>query len=329
MPRDPGRRLARAADRLRRARRRHGPAGPQVRNDRIRLTARLARAGTRAGHGQTRTPCPRRPDGPCGGAAVNPAEPQKWRSRFSIRRGVYLLPSLFTLANLFFGFYAIILAFRGHYVAACMAIICSYVADILDGRIARLTGTTSEFGVEFDSLADLVSFCVAPALMLYLRWLHDIPKIGWVCAFVFVACGAIRLARFNAYDTTHDTAYFNGFSTPAAAGGAISLVFLEHRIFPGQTHVSVIVPWLCIVLSFLMVSNIRYPSFKNLKLEGRIPARLLIAIVFFVFIFVSKFYVAFAALFFVYLLSGLFVQLAFLKSVRDARRVQKEEMTTR
>lgn len=252
-------------------------------------------------------------------------EKQKWRSRFSIRRGVYLLPSLFTLANLLFGFYAIILAFRGDYVHACLFIVAAYVADMLDGKIARLTGTTSEFGVEFDSLADLVTFCVAPAILLYLRWLSDIPKIGWVCAFVFVACGAIRLARFNAYDTTTDTAYFNGLQTPAAAGGAISLVFLEHRIFPGETHVGAIAPWVCILLAFLMVSNIRYPSFKNLKLEGRIPARLLIAIVFFLFIFVSKFYVAFVSLFFVYLLSGLFVQLAFLRSLRDTRQTRKEE----
>lgn len=250
---------------------------------------------------------------------TSPVEKRKWRLRFSIHRGIYLLPSLFTLANLFFGFYAIILSFRGEYVHACLAIIAAYVADSLDGRIARMTGTTSEFGVEFDSLADLVSFCVAPAIMLYLRWLSDIPKIGWVCSFVFVACGAIRLARFNAYDTTTETAYFNGLQTPAAAGGAISLIFLEHRIFPGQTNAGVIAPWACILLSFLMVSNIRYPSFKKLNLGGRVPARLLIAIVFFLFIFVSKFYVAFTSLFFIYLLSGLFVQLAFLKSLRLSR----------
>lgn len=252
-------------------------------------------------------------------------EKEKWKIRFSIRRGVYLLPSLFTLANLLLGFYAIVLSIRGEFVPACLAIIAAYVADSLDGRIARMMGTTSEFGVEFDSLADLVTFCVAPAIMLYLRWLSDIPKIGWVCAFVFVACGAIRLARFNAYDTTTSTAYFNGLQTPAAAGGAISLIFLEERIFPGATNAGVIAPWVCILLAFLMVSSIRYPSFKNLKLEGRIPARLLIAIVFFLFIFVSKFYIAFASLFFVYLLSGLFVQLAFLRSLRIARPPESKE----
>lgn len=252
-------------------------------------------------------------------------EKPKWRARFSIRRGVYLLPSLFTLANLLFGFYAMVLALRGDFVHACLAVVAAYVADGLDGRIARLTGTTSEFGVEFDSLADLVSFCVAPAMILHLRWLSDIPRIGWVCAFVFVACGAIRLARFNAYDTTTDTAYFNGLPTPAASAGPISLIFLDAKIFPGETQAAIVAPWICILLAFLMVSNIRYPSFKNLKMERRVPVGLLIVIVFFLFIFVSKFYVAFASIFFIYLLSGLFVQLAFLRNLRSGRTSQRKE----
>ena len=252
-------------------------------------------------------------------------EKQKWRHRFSIRRGVYLLPSLFTLANLMCGFYSIVLSIKGNYRHACLVIIAAFVADALDGKIARMTGTTSEFGVEFDSLADLVTFCVSPAVMIYLKWLSDIPKIGWVCAFVFVACGAIRLARFNAYDTTADSAFFNGLPTPAAAAELISLVLLEERIFPGETHAGRVAPWVCILLAFLMVSNIRYPSFKKLKIQGRISPRLLISIVFFLFIFVSKFYVAFTSFFFVYLLSGLFVQLAFLSNVRMGRAPMRNE----
>ncbi len=248
-----------------------------------------------------------------------------WRTRFSIRRGVYLLPSLFTLTNLMCGFYAIVQSFKGEYLTAALSIVVAFVADGLDGRIARLTGTTSEFGVEFDSLADLVTFCVAPALMIYSRWLIDIPKIGWVCAFVYVACGAIRLARFNAYDTTTQSIYFNGLPSPAAAGGLVSLIFLEEQIFPGETHAGMVAPWVCILLAFLMVSSIHYPSFKNIKIENRMSARALISVVFFIFIFVSKFYVAFTALFLVYLMSGLFVQLSFLAGVRAGRHLHQED----
>ncbi|MBI4179892.1 CDP-diacylglycerol--serine O-phosphatidyltransferase [bacterium] len=250
---------------------------------------------------------------------------QKWRYKFSIRRGVYLLPSLFTLANMLCGFYAIVLAYRDRYLDACIALVIAGLADGLDGRIARLTNTTSEFGVEFDSLADLLSFCMAPAFLLYFRWLEDLPKIGWVCAFVFVACGAIRLARFNAYDSTSDTAYFNGLPTPAAAAGAISLVLLEESIFPGATHAGVVAPWSCLVLAFLMVSNIRYPSFKGLKWGGRVPARLLIAIVFLIFIFISKPDVAISSFCFVYVLSGPVIQLLIMAGIRKPRPVASGE----
>lgn len=254
----------------------------------------------------------------------------KWRDRFSIRRGVYLLPSLFTLANMLFGFYAIILAYKHKYLESCTALVAAGIADMLDGKIARMTNTTSEFGVEFDSLSDLVSFCIAPALLLYFWWLETIPKIGWVCAFVFVACGAIRLARFNAYDSTSDTSYFNGLPTPAAAAGAISLVLLEESVFPGETHAGRIAPWACILLAFLMVSNIRYPSFKNMKLGRRVPARMLIAVVFLVFIFVSKPDVAITSFCFIYLLSGLVMHLMFLMGLKTPKAtVPGEEESTR
>lgn len=253
----------------------------------------------------------------------------KWQSRFSIRRGIFLLPSLFTLANLLFGFYAIVLAHRGNYLLACLVIVAAFVADALDGRIARLTGTTSEFGVEFDSLADLVTFCVAPAIIIYFKWLSEIPKVGWVCAFVFVACGAIRLARFNAYDTTTDSAYFNGLPTPAAAAGPVSLIFLDEKIFPSGTHAGVVAPWICILIAFLMVSNIRYPSFKKFKGEGRVPLRMVIAIVFLLFILVTKFYVAFTTLFVFYLLAGLFEQLLFLSNIRAGRHPATNEQETK
>lgn len=255
-------------------------------------------------------------------------EPFLARRGFSIRRGVYVLPSLFTLANMVCGFYAIVLAIHGDFLNAALAIIAAYVADALDGRIARMTGTTSEFGVEFDSLADLCTFCIAPAILIYMRWLSDIPRLGWVCAFVYVACGAIRLARFNAHDTTTDSTYFNGLPSPVASAGAVSLILLDERIFPGETHAATVAPWACVIMAILMVSSIRYPSFKNFKLEGRVPLRFLVAVVFLLFIFISKFYVAFTTTFIVYLLSGPFIQLSFYNSRRQARRVLRNEEGT-
>ena len=135
-----------------------------------------------------------------------------------LRRGIYILPNIFTSLNIFFGFYSVIAAINGKYVAAALAIIIAAVFDMLDGKIARATHTTSKFGVEYDSLADLISFGLAPGLMMYLYALKPLGRIGWLAAFLFMVCGALRLARFNTQVGTISSDHFVGLPIPAAAG---------------------------------------------------------------------------------------------------------------
>ena len=198
--------------------------------------------------------------------ALASGEPPKRRAR--LRRGTSILPSLFTTGNLFLGFWAIIWAVDGRYADAAPLIGGAIVLDMLDGRIARLTGTTSEFGGELDSLADVISFGVAPALMAY-RWaLHEEPRVGWLAAFLFVMCGVLRLARFNVQRHVVDGRYFVGLPIPAAAGQIATVIafvpaFGEDRI-QSLLRVAFVVS-----LAFLMVSTIRYRSFKGVDLKKR------------------------------------------------------------
>jgi CDP-diacylglycerol---serine O-phosphatidyltransferase len=184
------------------------------------------------------------------------------------RRGASILPSLFTTGNLFLGFWAIIRTLNGQYLEAAPLILWAIVLDMLDGRIARLTGTTSEFGGELDSLADAVSFGVAPALLAY-RWAFaPVPRVGWLVAFLFTVCGVMRLARFNVQKHAVDGRYFVGLPIPAAAGQIAAVVqFMPAPlVFRAEATVAVAA---VIALSFLMVSTLRYQSFKNLDLRRR------------------------------------------------------------
>jgi len=183
---------------------------------------------------------------------------------------IYVLPNLVTTANMFFGFFAIIQAIKGNTVFAAYAIIGAAFFDQLDGRVARLTQTTSQFGAEYDSLCDLVSFGLAPALMLYLWALHPFGRLGWIVSFLFAACGALRLARFNVQKNIIEKAYFQGLPIPMAAGIVASsvLFFDDHQINPIGS-----VPLLAMtaLLAFVMVSNIPYRSFKDIDLKQRLP----------------------------------------------------------
>jgi CDP-diacylglycerol---serine O-phosphatidyltransferase len=184
------------------------------------------------------------------------------------RRGASILPTLFTTGNLFLGFWCIIKTHQGHYGEAAPLIGWAFVLDMLDGRIARLTGTTSEFGGELDSLADVISFGVAPGLLAYAWAFSSIPRAGWLAAFLFVVCGALRLARFNVQRHTVDSRYFVGLPIPAAAGQIAALVYF----FPdGLSARYQAIPALAMVvtLSFLMVSTFRYASFKSIDLRKR------------------------------------------------------------
>ena len=199
------------------------------------------------------------------------------------QRGIYLLPNLFTTGALFAGFYAIIAAMRGNYEAAPMAILVAMVFDGLDGRVARMTHTSSKFGAEYDSLSDMVSFGVAPALVVFSWALGDLGKFGWSVAFIYVACAALRLARFNTQIETADKKFFTGLASPAAACIIASLVWVCHdagwvgSALPRELAVSV--GLLTAVVGFLMIANFPYYSFKSIDLRSRVPFVVMIAMV--------------------------------------------------
>jgi CDP-diacylglycerol---serine O-phosphatidyltransferase len=199
------------------------------------------------------------------------------------RRGIYLLPNLFTTAALFAGFYAIIAAMRGDFENAAVAIFFAMVLDGLDGRIARLTNTSSKFGAEFDSLADMVSFGVAPALVVFSWALGGLGKFGWSTAFIYVACAALRLARFNTQIDTADKNYFTGLASPSAAAILASTVWVCHDLgWVGSQlplELSVLVGILTAAVGFLMIANFPYYSFKDIDFRGRVPFVVMIAVV--------------------------------------------------
>lgn len=186
-------------------------------------------------------------------------------------RGIYLLPNLFTLGALFAGFYAIVAATKQHFEAAAVAILLGMILDSLDGRIARLTGSQSEFGAQMDSLSDMVCFGVSPALVLYSWSLVYMGKIGWLAAFIYAACTALRLARFNSQTQSTNKRYFQGLATPAAAGLVASMIWVA-QVF-GITGKMVTLPMtiIAVLLGLLKVSTIRYRSFKDIDLRGRVP----------------------------------------------------------
>jgi len=205
-----------------------------------------------------------------------------------MKRGVYILPNLFTSGSLFCGFYALIAAFKGQYHSAAVAIAIAFVFDGIDGKVARLTKTTSRFGVEYDSLADLVAFGVAPAILIFSWALRGYGRWGWLAAFLYVACGALRLARFNVQVDTMEPRHFRGLPIPAAAG-LITATFLlfYHLGARGEAH-NLFLLLLIFLLAFLMVSNIRYPSLKDLELLKRKPFNTLVAMILTIVVVVAE-----------------------------------------
>ena len=194
------------------------------------------------------------------------------------RRGVYLLPSLFTMGNLFCGYACVVHALRGDYASGALFIGIAIILDMLDGRVARLTGTASAFGVEFDSLADVVSFGVAPAILPFAWGLGPLGRVGWAAGFVFVAGAAVRLARFNVSTGSQDRRYFVGMPSPAAAGIPAATVFA----FPGGFHTpysTALILAMVIGPGLLMVSTFRFRSFKTFDLGARrtYPVLILVA----------------------------------------------------
>lgn len=188
---------------------------------------------------------------------------------------IYVLPNLVTTGNLFFGFFAVIHAMKMEFSMAAYAIVAAAVFDLLDGRLARLTRATSKFGAEYDSLCDLVSFGMAPAILLYQWALNPFGRLGWIACFLFTACGALRLARFNVQATRVEKNYFQGLPIPMAAGIVASSV-LALQDLEWESLGSVWLLLMTILLAFVMVSNFRYRSFKDLDLKERVPFRYLI-----------------------------------------------------
>jgi CDP-diacylglycerol---serine O-phosphatidyltransferase len=194
-------------------------------------------------------------------------------------RGIYLLPNLFTTANLFAGFYAIINAMNGNFYVSAAAVFVAMVLDGLDGRVARLTNTQSAFGAEYDSLSDMVAFGVAPALLAFEWALGSMGKVGWMVAFIYVAGAALRLARFNTQIGSTDKRYFIGLASPAAAGVVAGTVWAFSDFGIKGSNMAFAVAILVAAAGMLMVSNIKYNSFKDLDLKGRVPFVAILAVV--------------------------------------------------
>jgi len=219
--------------------------------------------------------------------------------------GVFIIPSLLTAANLFCGFYAIVSVLKSDYVTAAIAILIAMLFDGFDGKIARLTNSTSRFGVEFDSLSDLVSFGVAPGLLIYTWALNGYGKIGWLAVFLFVVCGAMRLARFNVQTSVSDSKYFLGLPIPAAAGlVATTVIFDDHILEMGKEVRPIVVLVMTYLLAYLMVSTIKYRSFKDVHLGERKPLSALVAAVLLLIVIVAQPQIMLFVLFVLYASSG-------------------------
>ena len=227
------------------------------------------------------------------------------------RRGIYLLPNLFTTAAFFFGFYAIVAATNDKFEHAAVAVFIAMILDGIDGRVARMTNTQSEFGAEYDSLADLASFGLAPALVMYewsLSSMRDVSwqlgKLGWLAAFIYAVAAALRLARFNTKASSTDKRYFQGLPSPSAAAVIVGMVWVcfDAGIEGGAVaHLA----WpLTVITGALMVSKISYYSFKDVDFQNRVPFFVILVVVLvFVFLAIDPPVVLFSG-FFLYALSG-------------------------
>jgi CDP-diacylglycerol---serine O-phosphatidyltransferase len=226
--------------------------------------------------------------------------------KIRMKKGIYILPNLFTSASLFCGFYSIIASFKEHFVPASIAILLAAVFDGLDGRIARLTNTTSKFGAEYDSLSDVIAFGVAPSLLAYCWATSIYGKWGWLAAFLFVLCGALRLARYNIQIGLIESNVFNGLPIPAAASVVATTVIFFSSDYVGVEgkFQNIFVLVFVIILSLLMVSSVKYYSFKDMKLLVKKPFTIFFWLVVLSIIIVAEPELMFFVLMLGYALSG-------------------------
>ncbi|MEA3465583.1 MAG: CDP-diacylglycerol--serine O-phosphatidyltransferase [Thermodesulfobacteriota bacterium] len=240
--------------------------------------------------------------------------------RESLKKGVYILPNLVTTGSLFAGFYGIVSSMDGRYDVAAWFILISAVFDTLDGKIARMTNTTSQFGIEYDSLADLVAFGVAPAILMYSWALQPFGKFGWLAAFLYVVCGALRLARFNVHVEVVDSKYFIGLPIPAAASMVAACVLLFYYLGGAGTIRMVSVLVLIYVLAVLMVSNVSYYSFKDPELLKQRPFGMLVLAVVLTIVIVAQPELMFFLIFLTYtMVSPVLALMAYLRRRREEK----------
>ncbi len=244
------------------------------------------------------------------------------------KRGIYILPSIFTTFALFAGFYSIVASIDGDYTLAAISIMVAMLWDALDGRVARLTNTQSAFGAEYDSLSDLVSFGVAPALLVYEWSLSDLGRIGWLAAFIYLVCAALRLARFNTQVGTADKRYFQGLPSPASAGVIASMIWLKFWNFEYfdigvvsfSYYIGIAITILC---GLLMVSNVRYLSFKEFDSKNKTSFRFLLLSVLSLFLLLYKPNIILFTGFFIYMLSGPIITMIGLYNKRNQKKQAK------
>lgn len=238
------------------------------------------------------------------------------------RGGIYFLPNALTTGALCSGFFAIVSANQGWFDWAAYAIFFSMLMDGLDGRVARWTNTQSDFGAQYDSLADMVSFGVAPALIMFEFALNQMGKVGWVAAFIYTAAAALRLARFNTQIGIADKRFFQGLASPSAAAIVTSYVWMSYLYLPEHELINIIGAFLTISAGVLMVSNIRYFSFKGFDFRSRVPFVTLIFIVLIIAVVFSNPPIILFILFTAYAASGPVYTLISLRQRRRSRRQQ-------
>lgn len=240
--------------------------------------------------------------------------------RKSVHSGIYLLPNLLTTASLFAAFYSIVSSLTGQYEAAAIAVFIGMITDSLDGRIARMTNTQTAFGAEYDSLSDMVTFGVAPALLIYSLDLHQLGKWGWLVSFMYTAAVALRLARFNTQLETADKRYFQGLACPAAAGTVSAFAWLSYQQGWSNSSMSILTACLAVCAAVLMVSNVRYHSFKEIDFKGKVPfLSILLVVILFMAIAANPSWVLFIG-FTIYACSGPFQTLLAIQKMRQKRK---------
>jgi CDP-diacylglycerol--serine O-phosphatidyltransferase len=238
----------------------------------------------------------------------------------SPRKGIYLLPNLLTTAGLFSGFFAIVSSMNGRFEAAAVAIFVAMIFDGLDGRVARLTNTQSEFGAQYDSMSDMLSFGMAPALVAYNWGLAEYGKFGWLAAFIFVACAALRLARFNANLGVTDGRFFQGLASPAAAAIVAGMVWTGSTYQIDGDNIGYLVGLLTIVTGLLMVSNFRYNSFKDVNWRDKVSFLTILLVVLVFVVIASRPAEMLFGIFFIYACSGP------VTTIRSVRKLKLEHV---